>query len=77
MMEYLNASAQELEREYESLKQQYEDVKGKGLSLNMARGKPGKAQLDLSLDMLDVVTLSTAARILSEPTAWTAATTAF
>ena len=59
MMEYLNASAQELEREYESLKQQYEDVKGKGLSLNMARGKPGKAQLDLSLDMLDVVNSST------------------
>ena len=58
-MEYLNASAQELEREYESLKQQYEDVKGKGLSLNMARGKPGKAQLDLSLDMLDVVNSST------------------
>ena len=59
MMEYLNASAQELEREYESLKKQYEDVKGKGLSLNMARGKPGKVQLDLSLDMLDVVNSST------------------
>ena len=57
MMEYLNTSAQELEREYESLKQQYEDVKGKGLNLNMARGKPGKAQLDLSLEMLDVVKL--------------------
>lgn len=58
MMEYLNTSAQELEREYESLKQQYEDVKGKGLNLNMARGKPGKAQLDLSLEMLDVVNSS-------------------
>ena len=41
-MEYLNCSAQELEKEYASLKKQYENEKGKGLSLNMARGKPGK-----------------------------------
>ena len=54
-MEYLNCSAQELEKEYASLKKQYENEKGKGLSLNMARGKPGKAQLDLSLGMLDVI----------------------
>ena len=57
-MEYLNCSAQELEQEYASLKKQYEDEKGKGLSLNMARGKPGKAQLDLSLGMLDVINSS-------------------
>ena len=55
MMEYAKCGAQELEREYASLKKQYEDEKGKGLSLNMARGKPGKAQLDLSLGMLDVI----------------------
>lgn len=54
-MNYLNCTAQELEREYASLQQQYADEKGKGLSLNMARGKPGKEQLDLSLEMLDVV----------------------
>ena len=54
-MEYLKCSAQELEQEYASLKKQYEEEKGKGLSLNMARGKPGKAQLDLSLAMLDVI----------------------
>ena len=54
-MEYLKCSAQELEQEYASLKKQYEEEKGKGLSLNMARGKPGKAQLDLSLEMLDVI----------------------
>ena len=57
-MEYLNCSAQELEKEYASLKKQYENEKGKGLSLNMARGKPGKAQLDLSLGMLDVINSS-------------------
>ncbi|MBQ1349682.1 MAG: aminotransferase class I/II-fold pyridoxal phosphate-dependent enzyme [Ruminococcus sp.] len=57
-MDYLKCSAQELEQEYASLKKQYEDEKGKGLSLNMARGKPGKAQLALSLGMLDVINSS-------------------
>ena len=60
-MNYFNCSAQELEQEYQALKNQYEDVKGKGLNLNMARGKPGKAQLDLSLDMLDVINSKSAA----------------
>ena len=54
-MNYMTCTAQELEQEYQRLRKQYEDEKGKGLSLNMARGKPGKAQLDLSLDMLDVL----------------------
>lgn len=54
-MNYLQCTKQELENEYQSLKKQFEDIKGKGLSLNMARGKPGKEQLDLSLDMLDVI----------------------
>lgn len=54
-MEYLHCSAQELEQEYAMLQQCFEDEKGKGLSLNMARGKPGKEQLDLSLGMLDVL----------------------
>lgn len=54
-MNYFNCSAQELEQEYATLKKQYEDNKGKGLNLNMARGKPGKAQLDLSTELLDVI----------------------
>ncbi len=54
-MEYLNCTKQELEQEYSTLQKQFENVKGKNLSLNMARGKPGKAQLDLSLEMLDVI----------------------
>ena len=57
-MNYSKLNAQELEQEYQSLKKQYEEIKGMGLSLNMARGKPGKAQLDLSLDMLDIVNSS-------------------
>lgn len=57
-MNYLNCSKQELEKEYSSLVKQFEDVKSKGLSLNMARGKPSKEQLDLSLGLLDVVNSS-------------------
>ena len=55
-MSYLNLSSCELEQEYLKLKKLYEDEKGKGLSLNMARGKPGSEQLDLSNDMLNVIT---------------------
>lgn len=54
-MNYLNCGREELEKEYAVLAKEYEDVKGKGLKLNMARGKPGKEQLDLSLDLLDVL----------------------
>ena len=53
-MNYLNCGKEELEKEYAALAKEYEDVKGKGLKLNMARGKPGKEQLDLSLGLLDV-----------------------
>lgn len=54
-MNYLNCGREELEKEYAALTKEYEDVKGKGLKLNMARGKPGKEQLDLSLGLLDVL----------------------
>ncbi len=56
IMNYLNCSAEELEREYQSLKNKYDEEKAKGLNLNMARGKPGKEQLDLSNGILDVFT---------------------
>ncbi len=54
-MGYNDCSRENLESEYSALLKQYEDIKGKGLNLNMARGKPGKEQLDLSLPMLDVL----------------------
>ncbi len=37
------------------LDKEYASHKAKGLSLNMARGKPAQAQLDLSMPMLDLV----------------------
>ncbi|MBR1866044.1 MAG: aminotransferase class I/II-fold pyridoxal phosphate-dependent enzyme [Lachnospiraceae bacterium] len=39
----------------ESLTAEYKEAQAKGLKLDMSRGKPGYAQLDLSLPMLDVL----------------------
>ena len=46
----------ELEQEYASVLHHYNSCKAKGLNLNMARGKPAKAQLDLVSDILTVMT---------------------
>ena len=45
-----------LKEEYSKLSAVYADYKAQGLSLNMARGKPGAAQLSISNDMLNVLT---------------------
>ena len=55
MKAYKDLSKEELRALHQELALAYEDAKGKGLSLNMARGKPGASQLDLSLPMLDVI----------------------
>ncbi len=55
MASYKNMSVEELTALKQELEKQYEDVKGKGLSLNMARGKPASDQLDLTMDMLDTI----------------------
>lgn len=39
----------------ESLTDEYKEAQAKGLKLDMSRGKPGYAQLDLSLPMLDAL----------------------
>ena len=56
MKSYKSMSQEELSTLLEELKKEYIDAKGKGLNLNMARGKPSKAQLDLSMDVLDALT---------------------
>ncbi|MCR5215905.1 MAG: aminotransferase class I/II-fold pyridoxal phosphate-dependent enzyme [Lachnospiraceae bacterium] len=55
MTAYNKLSVEELRALREELLKGFEEVKGKGLNLNMARGKPSPAQLDLTLDMLNVV----------------------
>jgi hypothetical protein len=58
MKPYSAMSRDELVREKESLAAIFAGYKAKGISLNMARGKPGKDQLALSMPMLDLVNSS-------------------
>ncbi len=55
-MLYNKMSRDELLSLKSELEKKYEEVKSLGLSLDMSRGKPGKEQLDLSVDMLTVMT---------------------
>lgn len=55
MKSYKEMSAEELVQLKKELESQFEDAKGKGLKLDMSRGKPSAAQLDLSMEMLDTV----------------------
>ncbi len=55
MKAYQELSKEELLALREELHAAYEDVKGKGLKLDMSRGKPGVSQLALSMPMLDVI----------------------
>ena len=56
MKSYKSMTKAELETLRAELTKQFEDAKAKGLKLDMSRGKPTPAQLDLSMDMLDVLT---------------------
>lgn len=55
MTAYKDRSKEELLREKSLLEAQYRDFQGKGLKLDMSRGKPSAAQLDLSMGMMDVL----------------------
>ncbi len=55
MKTYAEMSKEELLKEKESLEQQFKEVEAKGLNLNMARGKPSEAQLNLSNGLMDVL----------------------
>ncbi len=51
-MTYLQMSKEELQKEYEVQLNHFADCKAQNLKLNMARGKPGAAQLDIVSDIL-------------------------
>lgn len=55
MAAYANMSKEELNQEKEALMQAYKEWQGKGLTLNMARGKPSEEQLDLSIGLLNSI----------------------
>lgn len=48
MKEYREMTSQELTALREELRQEYSEIQARGLSLNMARGKPDAEQLALS-----------------------------
>ena len=55
MTAYRNRSRAELEAEYSAVQADYANWKAQGLKLNMARGKPGKEQLDLVSGLLNTL----------------------
>ncbi len=56
MKAYQELSKEELLSLKAQLEKEYEDAKGKGLKLDMSRGKPSIAQLDLARGFFDVLT---------------------
>lgn len=56
MKSYYELSVEELKKLREELLAEYEDAKGKGLKLDMSRGKPAPVQLDLTMDMMETLT---------------------
>ena len=55
MTPYQNLSVEELTTQKRELEKRFAEVKAKNLKLDMSRGKPSKAQLDLSMGMMDVL----------------------
>lgn len=59
MKKYTEMSETELKEQLAVLTKEYEAAKAKGLKLDMSRGKPSPAQLDVSNEMLDIVNSGT------------------
>ncbi len=55
MKAYKELSKEELLTLKEDLSREYEEVKAKGLKLDMSRGKPSASQLDMEMDFMDVL----------------------
>ena len=54
-MEYTSMSKEQLQAEYAAISKDFEELKGMGLKLDMSRGKPGKAQLDMVSGILSIL----------------------
>lgn len=55
MRPYREMSKDELTEQQAELTKQFEDAKGMGLKLDMSRGKPTSAQLDMTMGLMDVL----------------------
>ena len=58
MTAYKDRSREELLEEKKALAEKFDEIKAKGLKLDMSRGKPSAAQLDLAMGMMDVLNSS-------------------
>lgn len=58
MKAYKEMTREELLQEKAAMEAKYQEIKAKGMKLDMSRGKPSKAQLDLSNGMMDVLNSS-------------------
>ena len=54
-MSYAEMTTEALKKLRDELLSEYEEKKGLGLDLSMARGKPSKDQLDLSMPMFGII----------------------
>ena len=54
-MKYTEMTLAQRQAEYTAVRAVYEQQKSLGLNLNMARGKPGRDQLDMVMDIFDVL----------------------
>ena len=54
MMKYTEMTARQRQAEYDAVLTDYEKQKALGLKLNMARGKPGREQLDMVMEMYNI-----------------------
>ncbi len=59
MAAYKNLSVEELKELKTKLDAEFEEIKARGLNLDMSRGKPSAEQLNLSMGMMDVLTSDT------------------
>ena len=59
MQKYSEMSKEQLQAVKKELDQQYAEIKAQGLALDMSRGKPSVDQLNISMDMMDVLSSST------------------
>ncbi len=55
MKAYKEMSKEELQALKTELEKAYEDAKGKGLKLDMSRGKPSAAQLDMTMPIMNIL----------------------
>lgn len=57
-MTYKEMSKEQLQKEREGVLSKYNELKAKGLKLDMSRGKPNTEQLDISMGMVDTLASS-------------------